>query len=911
MALLETKKFLEYFPNHILTAWRFKDNKVWEKTNIILNVSEKKAEQLNWLKDKRDIFFTPNGEYKKIFKDQEKTIGKTKKSVVDMNNNIYSFTCDTDCWEKSWEWLWLTPTIIIKTKHWYHMHFIFKNPVAIADYLKRWETIQNMFIPLLKADWHAKDIARLFRVPWFTYRADNLWETQIEVEQYNPDEIYTFDEREKRIMATYEVVCADQVEKQQLKKQFKKSNTIGKVLDAVFDKVKDIPAVAVLEQLYSQYQWNEAWAISEWWKTTWWYKYRKEHNYVKDFSHDRPRWWPRKLAKQYFQNLDMTLSYFQDNWNIKIDKLRTEIGSESEIVFSDISLPWTKEKSAIRHWNNIEWIIIDSIKKEIRWYNSDSTDIPFLDCLIKPIWFIRWNDWESVETIVEIERKDGSKNITILPVCSNLKEFRKFMMKYRIIIPEKAKFYVSVYDYMYKTQVKQYYFTNKLWLQLINNKKVLVKKTGSYIMEEEDVYVSIVDWEEVEIVLDDNKKTIKEYMAQVVKWYWWRIVVPVVLGMILWVNAYYFRKSEKKKIQLPQMFVFWISQSWKTTMLDHIFRSFWIDRSLSATSSAFVFEKNAKHYIPTHFSEFRASAVKNIDAIEWLFRNLFDWTVQNKWQANQTLVRYEANGYYVLDGQTIFGDDAALTRMFVLLTGKECMLEEKYLQTLPNIYHQATEIFKTEEDFEKFLGIAQEEHARIKKWLVLERDNNRMLENYSFLYALCRILWLEDYIHYIDTAVRKQDVLTANDDIHKVYSTILNLQVTYKFDADILWKWILINASEESIRFSPNMVDLKWFIKTVNAEYLEDNMLSWLETYIDLNYIYKHKQIRWVFFRALNFITFTKTNYTEEERATIRSLRAFVQANNPDHAMIYDIVDDLFTEKKPWKSTSQEAIEVE
>jgi hypothetical protein len=53
------------------------------------------------------------------------------------------------------------------------MHFLLSNPVSSKTYLKRWEAIENMFVPLLKADNKAKDIARLFRVPEYTYRADN------------------------------------------------------------------------------------------------------------------------------------------------------------------------------------------------------------------------------------------------------------------------------------------------------------------------------------------------------------------------------------------------------------------------------------------------------------------------------------------------------------------------------------------------------------------------------------------------------------------------------------------------------------------------------------------------------------------------------------------------------------------
>jgi hypothetical protein len=52
--------------------------------------------QLNTIKDKWDIFFTPNGDYKKVFKDNVVSVGKTKQSVLDIDGNIYSFSCDND-----------------------------------------------------------------------------------------------------------------------------------------------------------------------------------------------------------------------------------------------------------------------------------------------------------------------------------------------------------------------------------------------------------------------------------------------------------------------------------------------------------------------------------------------------------------------------------------------------------------------------------------------------------------------------------------------------------------------------------------------------------------------------------------------------------------------------------------------
>jgi hypothetical protein len=59
-------------------------------------------------------------------------------------------------------------------------------------------------------------------------------------------------------------------------------------------------------------------------------------------------------------------------------------------------------------------------------------------------------------------------------------------------------------------------------------------------------------------------------------------------------------------------------------------------------------------------------------------------------------VKYEANGLYIFDGQTIFTDDAVLTRMIILMANNIDKLELTALNTLPNIYKQSSYIFSDE-----------------------------------------------------------------------------------------------------------------------------------------------------------------------------------------------------------------------
>lgn len=891
--------------------------------NIKHNVSLSMAESLNEIKDKWDIFFTPNGDYKLFFGENESKDQKwrSEKTVVDSWSNIYTLIADNDLWEKIREEVWLKPTIVVKTKHWYHMYFILKNPVVYNEYGKRFKDIEEKFITLLHADDKSRDIARILRVPWFKYWADNQWEVMIEVEEYNPEEIYSFDEREDKINASYNNICMDSNEKETLKKQYKWKR-MGKVLDETFDRVKNwVHALDVLEDLFPQFQWTEWWIILDWWKKTRWYKRHPSLNYINNFSNDdiddRPKWWPRSIAKQKFKSLELILDYFKNRWWVDIADIRTELWSQKEITFEkftpteiDISeeeltkmIDEGKEPpGVITYWWHVCWILIDEIRKEVRWYTADATDIPFIDALIESVAKIDTDRWEKY--IIRVTKKTWESIVDLLPVSWTNTEFRKFLQKYGIMIPDNNKFFVFLFQYLFQEQ-KKYYMTNKLWLQILWWKKVVIDKAWTYVDEKNEIYVNIEDaWTDV-VILEENNTTLKKYAEQLIRWYDWKISIPIFLSMLLWVNSCFFRYEQH---QLLQAFVFWLSQSGKTTMLKNMFKSFWIKKDISALSKAFVYEKYARHYLPTHFSEFRFSWHKQSEQIEWLMRNLFDGTPIEKGRADQTTVKYESNGLYIFDGQTIFTDDAVQTRMIILMANKRYQWELEALETLPNIYLHATKIFKDTEDFAAFNALARKKYKEIKSTMKLIRANDRMLSNYSYLYALLDKLDMTEYSKYLDQAILEQDGLTAQDDIQTIYQKIFNLQVACKFDTTIYKKWLLINVVEEWIlQRLTNVDDLKWFIQTINANFLWPNSLSNLATYVDFDYIYKNKTLHWAFCRMLNFVNINWEWKTDEERKTIWWLREFLRTNYPTHNLTQEInfeANYSYPNEKKWEHIS-------
>jgi len=897
--LLSREDFLSLFPNNIIVWGRFKDNKVWKKTNILHNISLTTADSLNTIKDKRDIFFSPNWDFRLEFweKETKSLTWRSEANVMKNEWNIYCFIADNDLWERLRENIWLTPTVVNKTKRWYHMYFMFKNPVLYKDYKNRRKEVQKKLKELLHAD--PADIARILRVPWFAYWADNLWEIMIEVEQYNEAERYSFDEWEDKINTLYNNICRDDSERLAIRKKYKWKK-MWKAIDDMFNDVQNrVSALDVLEDLYPQFEWREWWEIYEWSRRTHWYKFHRYKNYVNNFSQDdredRPAWWPRSIAKMKFKSLNQILEYFSDRWHISIDDVRKNVWSTQEIVFEDVSVQW--KDNVFKYWNKVEWLIIDEDEKEMRWYNADATDIAFVDALITPIWFTRTVKW--LEYIIKITKKWEEPEIRILPSSWTNVELRKFLQKFWLMIPDMNRFFILLYQYIYSVK-QEYLFTNKMWLQYIDWKKIIIEKAGTYIDEENWVYVNIEDAGVEEVTFWEWDFDIKDYAKRLVKWYSWEISIPIMLTMILWVNSYFFRE---RKLMLPQWFVFWLSNSWKTTFLNNLFRSFWIKKEIAAASKAFIYEKYARHYLPTHFSEYRNSWHMQSNIIEWFLRNLADWTVIQKWRADQTVVNYESNASYILDWQVLFTDDASLTRMTIVLANERHKWDLEALENLPNIYKYATTIFKDTEDFNSFVSDSRKKEKQLNKTLDLERWWSRVVTVYSMLFTLLDRLWLWDYVWMLSTAFKQQDWISSQDDIQLVYQKVFNLQYLHSFDVQLYKWWLLINVIAEWLRFISNVDDLKWFVQTVNANFLWSNALPHLTTYVDFDYVYSHKILHWAFLRMLTK-TYIDTEWMwKEEAKAFWSLKAFLQEKAPNSELLKWVNFDmnLHKLKSQWK----------
>lgn len=958
MPLLAKEDFLALFPNSVIIAWRFKANKTSDKWDQILCSSIEEAERLNTMEwGKYDVFFTPNGEFSTLWLNKYWS-WRTKAKVVNWRKNIYAIVGDVDFWDGKRENVWepfpeMKPTIINKTKHWYHMFWLLKNPVSAKDYLKRWEEIENKLVHLMGIDPKAKDVCRILRIPWFYYWSDNLIDdVTIENIEYNPEETKTFDEIEKIINTLYEQSCWDVILEETLKKNYRKVSWMSWNLERVFDAISQVDVREVLENLYPRFSVKDNWAISENWKSTRGYKWNKRMNYVNNFSNDdkedRPVWWPFSVAYTYYgRRLEDTLWYFRDRYNIKVTSVINWAASTRDITFGKkiitdqyiteykidkdgnkvvdktyfgwrdaIEDDWeitvkalseweeqitveseTKDDRIIERkkvrtpvisiWNLLQWIEVDPIKKQIRRYKDWTVDV-LIDAFLQPIG--RINEGSSGETyIIKILKNNWYEATRTMPKCGTIWKFKEFLMTYGLSFPNKWDTYLQyVYNYVFSVK-DEYYFTDKLGYQQIGDEMTIINKTWVYVDEERKLYVKIEDNDtQLDIELWDPKESIPDYVEQLTKWYNGIVSYVVFLSMLLGVNAYYIRSSDEY-LQMPLVFVFGIAQTWKTFLLKHMFKSFGINKAIAAWSTAFVYTKNARHYMPINMTEFRNDAHTQLASVGWVVRGLFDWSAIEKWRADQSIVKYESKAQYIFDWQSMFSDDALQTRMIIVMTKDNYKWDINCLRSLPNIYTAATKIFKDKDDFKKYVDLVYQKKEWIEKNIGLDRMSERIVTNYAYLFALSEKLGLQDYDHYIIDAMKAQDWICSEDDIARTYQKIFNLQRKKNFDYELYKSWMLIHVLENDLPWKENEDDLRAFIQSINSTFLSDSAWLWVfSLYVDFNYVYKKKSLHSAFLGMLNSMAawINLEPHDEETYNALQSLKVFIEQVDPHNNIL-------------------------
>ena len=870
---MDINTFLNNFPNHIFCAL---DHPNWWK--ISQNISIDDLEDFNSINNKCDIYFTPNWDYKL-------SMGNSKKWRTKANaKNIYSFIVEIDDNNSKWEEKGLQPNIVVQTKKWVHLYFLLDQPIDYKKHKSKWDTIEKKLITIYGADPQVKDISRILRVPWFKYWKDNTWELEIKVINHN-DKKYSLFDFQNRVDALYESYWIEDKHRENLSKD------VGNVADieSYFKQLQETVKVdkLLLDLSSGRYECQPNWSIYDHDEKDLLsgFKFNSHENYLNaEFSgHDRPQWWPFSIAKYYLRTTSNVIDYFEKYYNV-------EFSMESK---KKIKMTTTERDWKIMVWERTNWIVYDYDEQVIWGFNANWEQV-FIDGIIEPIWFYEKDN--ELNFIVNI-KKWAYEKITTLPHIWTTSDISKFLQKFWLVIADNVTWRKYLMQYLMSGK-ERYEYTNKLGLQKLWWEKLTICKAGTWVDTHKRIMVDIPDlsWDYIEVPREYND--IKKNIQTLSEAYSLDIAYPLVLLCIIWVNAFRFRENN---MQLPWWFILWLSQSGKTTMKNYILdKMFWIKLKQSANSKAFTYQNLARHYIPIGFSEYRNSSMTQHQEIMWVLRNMFDWETIRKGTQSQKMNEYHHNWLIIFDWQTAFTDDALLTRNILLFAQGKHKWSLKAFNKLENIFASSAKLLQ---DFDWFEEKSREikEELRDRWWL--KRWDERTLQIYSYLVTVGRILGLEEYEHHILFNLSKQDSYTATDDIKKTYLKMFNMQSIYKFSTRVYRRGIIIEAMEESIRIG-NIEDLEWFIKTANHEFLWDNELSWLHTYIDLDYVFKNKDLRPSFTRMLYYVPISREDFKwEQEVSALKALKDFLADNYPDHETLSDLKVELKVKKKQENET--------
>jgi hypothetical protein len=325
---------------------------------------------------------------------------------------------------------------------------------------------------------------------------------------------------------------------------------------------------------------------------------------------------------------------------------------------------------------------------------------------------------------------------------------------------------------------------------------------------------------------------------------------------------------------------------------------FWNKFKIAAKSSIFSYEKLLWQYLPIPAEEYRnASMGMKKEELEWIVRNLFDWTTIPKWTQLQKINTYHMNAVLLFDWQTLFDDDATLTRLWIILSKNHYKYDIKKLETLPYVLPDVLSIYKDMDSFKKYMDRVYEIQQELKSSIQLSRENARVTYIYSLLIALWEWLWLDEYRHILIDNLKSQDVFLAQDDIKVIYQKVFNLQVLYNFDVSWHEWWIVINIVEEAIRSGSNISDLRWFCKTINEHFRPwDTDLEWFNVYIDFKYLFKTKMLWWYFLKVLRSISFW-WSFNQQQREAMWALKTWLNENYPKHPIVQDLNYETFDQK--------------
>lgn len=893
------KNFLQQFPWHAIFMLQGKDISV-DKENKILwcpNIRIEDIEKYNSPLFRCDIYFTPNGnydeqEYSKSWSGRKwPWYGRVEKQW----KNIYCSAVDIDTEDKVWEWI-LEPTFIVKTGKWYHIYFLYNEYVdSVFDYKERKDHMNKLYTVL---HWdpgcRSNQIQGILRVPYTKYWRDNKWDKEIQrVKNDGPK--YDFDNLCEIVEWLYRPMESEKNENKIYKSWWKKSVDLT-------DEINRLDVGDVLNKI-SDGKYTAKWTIIyEWDRPTKWYKVNTRENYVLTFSpHDeRPVWWPFAVVKKILMDNVEVFNWFEKNYGIKVSEARTEY---EDFYKKMKSADWTETKEwqdCLIIGNGRHKVKIDYIKKQMDFIIEKKDwllSTLFCTGVVEPVWYIYidaddWSIGKEKRIILKISTKQWEEFTTLLKPMGSSGELKKLLMQYWVMSPGQKEAIDILLQWILGVNT-QYNYTERLGLQDIDWKRYFVRQWWTYIKE--DMFVNVNDITQ-EIITEPKyrDKSWKEIVEILLKIYDGSVIYPLMLSTIYIIYIYYRRiQNTQEYKQVPWCFIEWLQGSGKSYIKNLIFRKmFGIKYSMSASSTPFTYLKNAGHYMPINTEDYRNSSLRSIDEVLNILRNAFDGTESQRGNNMLKIRSLKVNGQFVIDWQTKFFDWATVTRQINLMTTPDKKLDKIYAKDLQNCMQNVLDIFKENDDIDKFLKKKSEVIDEYQETFGDKNyhDADRVIQNYSGIIALWRWMWLIDFEPILKDWMVRQLERDEGDDIMSTYSKVFNIYSISKGNIEFTEWGAIIEINLESTRMSDLVKqDLTSMIKTINAHF---NKLSihtdW--AYVDFNYVFT-KPALWNKFRNAITTAYVPEVYDLDEWKTesIKILKLWFLAHFPKDDFIKDL----------------------
>lgn len=864
------------------------------------NVINTKDNTVNWemIKEKDDkyaISFTPNGDY----------YYSQKSRTQDKAGRVYAIAIDCDTWWQEWENFPLEPSFVVKTKRGEHIYWLLKNPTEYHSIQKDYQRIMNTLVNTYWADWQAKDINRMFRLPGTTHKKDmdNIHVT--ECVKYSPDIKYTLED-----FLNY---C--EVEKGDVSLSTKTKYHIRKDDWEVFDAINDVHVLDVLSCFDDIAERRGQLAL--WGRWTGGYKYWKEKNYLKSFSNEglRATWWPFSVAKFYLKNNVDVFKFFEERFwirqNIKlaIPIKRKEDKQLKENINNDIT------SNAMRKQREIDFSQLQTTEDNIAQLWAEQVTVSIEHTVGKDTYKFSYDH--------EIIMADSQVIVDGFFTCVGAYE-NNGIMYYVIYAKKNGVVMTKVFDRLHSGARLEYWLSYmgltfsgtknhaKGIISIIhqtNNKMVFINKAGlypnwlvinkkwEYIVTYEDMYyycnidnkVTGKDWIDSNLIFqtweDNSKKYLMDVVTRVCECHNPDITYPLFVIYAMGMMSYILKELG---IKIPGALVYGNPGSGKSETILNIQKILWIpSHNIQWDSSKFSFDFIAKHYLPVKIAEY--DRVKQKFDVDTFLKNSYDWEGSARGTKEQALIEYENNSLFIVDGENRSMNTAVYSRNFAFhFTAKDLkertekfqkMIKDWYLEKNVLWYFFDRKDKLMQKWFHDIIGKYRSDITpKIESYDIQEKW--RMIDNYSVTLAFLERMDLLELKEYVHTAFINQLDMFGDSKIDK---TIKQFCMKALFDRTTIMlngEHLEIPAYIDSFRSDINRADdAQGNIMVANSilapEFAKNNTDT---LYVPHSYMQSKKNLHSIYNNVLNNMH-TLVDFGKEARSIVYSIKVYAEVN--------------------------------